>query len=328
MTDQPTYAQIIRDALATKAARSSRKRTTVPKGVVWMSNLGHPCPFYLWAQWHWPGETFSEESIGNMDQSTALAEVLKRRLMDAGFLVNSCEEVVSQQIEGLEIRGRLDCRLAGNGFPSRGGVPAEIKCYRSINQLNRLEDFLAGAPWEYKVPAQILGYLAANQETRGLVVLMDKATGEIKPIGADLEQHGWMLQTAYAVAGLAGRALRNGTEAPTLPEIDPTFCEECDYRSHCPLIKRCGPTTKADRTVRLRSVDADMAAVAMIENEKAAQLYKVAKDRLKAVINSANLWPDGLKTGRVVVLTNTAVTLTASHKMSVVRAAQPEGEDQ
>lgn len=298
-------AEQITTHLAEQAASKPRSGSTIPRGTMWASELGHACSFYLWARWQWPRKDQDAALAGRLAHSTAMGEVLKRRLMDAGYRIENAEEAVSRPLgEDLEIRGRIDCVLKGRDLP-RTGVPAELKCYQSIEGLSNLLHFaVADRHWLQKVPAQILQYLEAKGHDIGLLILMDKGSGEIRPIEVDYKVSGWLLHDAQEVLLRAWRAFKAQVEPPTLEAPDATWCGDCDYRDRCPLIKKTAWTSTGDTTVKVSSPSLDIAAAAYLEHAKSAAMFENAKKTLRELLDTGAIWPEEGKTGRVVLLTH------------------------
>ena len=199
------------------------------------SNLGHPCERFLYlliTQWEEqkPHDKTLQSifDLGNSIEEFAISQVIK-----AGFEIITPTKGRTGNwkidVKGGIISGREDLRIKDeNGHL----IPIEVKGLSptEFEKLNSVEDFLNSKRYTVRqYPAQLFLYLYKFEEEYGFFFIVNKLTGEIKPIMMKLNyQFG---EECLSKAERVYKAL----DEKKIPEpiCDPTVCEKCSLQHIC-----------------------------------------------------------------------------------------------
>lgn len=212
------------------------------------SNLGHPCERYLYLLLtNWEEQKPHEKSLQSIfDLGNKIEDFAIDQIKKAGF------EVITPlkgkngnwkiDVKGGIISGREDLRVKDeNGelipFEVKGLSPTEFE------KLNTVEDFLKSKRYTVRqYPAQLFLYLYKYEKEYGFFVIVNKLTGEIKPIKMQLDYN--FGEQCLAKAERIYRAV----EEKNMPEpiCDPSICEKCPLQHICGAVERISTDIEMD----------------------------------------------------------------------------------
>lgn len=154
------------------------------------SNIGHPCPRYLYLLIkHWDEQTphgATLQSIFNLGNK--IEEFAIQTLKDAGFEVVTPTGNFKIQLRNGIVTGREDVRIKDRETGEL--IPTEIKGLNAMDweKLNCMEDFLTSRkPHIRGYVAQLQVYLLKFEKPAGLFLLVNKQTGQLKFIDIPLD---------------------------------------------------------------------------------------------------------------------------------------------
>ena len=193
------------------------------------SELGHPCLRYLvFLRTKW--DQRSPYSVGTLLRflegqlhENAVIDLLRR----AGFVI--VEQQRTFYWEKYQISGHIDGKVMIEGKT----YPLEIKSVSPFiwPKLNSIED-MKRSKFMYirKYPAQMMIYLLLDNSERGVMLLKNKSSGQLKEIWVDLDYDlaEEMVQKAEAV----NRHIEEGT-VPNPIEYDEEICGQCPFVHIC-----------------------------------------------------------------------------------------------
>lgn len=199
------------------------------------SRLGHPCERYLYLLLkHWDEQKPHDRGLqGIFNLGNAIEDYAIERLKEAGFECLT-PTVRSWKIEKPLITGREDLRIKDENGDL---IPVEVKGLspQEWDKLNSIDDFLKSKKAYVRgYPAQLFVYMYKFAKDKGLFVLVNKLTGEIKPIDVymDYEYGEQCLQKAERIY----KALE--TDTPPESCDDMSVCENCNLQHICGQVKR------------------------------------------------------------------------------------------
>lgn len=199
------------------------------------SRLGHPCERYLYLLIkHWDEQKPHDVGLQHIfDLGNSIEEYAIERLREAGFECIT-PTVRSWRIEKPLITGREDLRIKDENGEL---IPVEVKglAPQEWQKLNTIEDFLKSKkPYVRGYPSQLFCYMYKFAKERGLFVLVNKLTGEIKPIDVymDFEYGEECLQKAERIY----KAVETDTPPDSCDDI--SVCENCNLQHICGQCKR------------------------------------------------------------------------------------------
>lgn len=199
------------------------------------SRLGHPCERYLYLLIkHWDEQKAHDVGLQHIfDLGNSIEEYAIERLKEAGFEVIT-PTVRSWRIEKPLITGREDLRIKDENGEL---IPVEVKGLspQEFDKLNTVEDFLKSKKHYVRgYPSQLFVYMYHFAKEHGLFVLVNKLTGEIKPIDVymDYEYGDECLKKAERIY----KALETDTPPDSCDDI--SVCENCNLQHICGQVKR------------------------------------------------------------------------------------------
>lgn len=203
------------------------------------SNVGHPCERYLFLLIkHWDQQkpvdvtTQCIFDLGNKMEEYAIA-----KLKEGGFEIITPTER-SWKIDDPFITGREDVLIKN---PETGElVPGEIKGISpfEFDKLHSVQDFLNSKKHYIRAyPAQILTYMWHFNKKQGFFFIVNKLTGELRPIELNFDKDKSLEQFCLSIMEKATR-VNKAVADDQMPEPidDMSVCE------HCPLAHICGHT--------------------------------------------------------------------------------------
>ena len=198
------------------------------------SNIGHPCERYLYLLIkHWDEQQPHDEGLQNIfDLGNSIEEYAIRKLKAAGLEVIT-PSVRSWKVENPLITGREDIRIKD---PDNGELyPAEIKGLSPYEweKLNSVDDFYNSKKYYVRAyPSQLLVYCWKFEKEKGFFILVNKLTGQIKPIEVPFD---WDRADALLKKGERVYEALNDPIGQLIPDAcaDITVCENCALRHIC-----------------------------------------------------------------------------------------------
>ena len=207
------------------------------------SRLGHPCERYLYLLIkHWDEQKAHDVGLQHIfDLGNSIEEYAIERLKEAGYECIT-PTVRSWRIEKPLITGREDLRIKDENGEL---IPVEVKglAPQEWAKLNSVEDFLNSKKHYVRgYPTQLFVYMYKFAKERGLFVLVNKLTGEIKPIDVflDYEYGEQCLQKAERIY----KALETDTPPESCDDIN--VCENCNLQHICGQVKRVPADVELD----------------------------------------------------------------------------------
>ena len=225
-------AETIKKALEETA---QSKITVYPVKNLSASRLGDPCERHLYLLLkHWDEVKPHDVGLQHIfDLGNSIEAYAIERLKEAGFEVVT-PTVRSWKIEKPFITGREDVRIKDEKGEL---IPCEIKGLSpfEFDKLHTIDDFLnSKKAYVRGYPAQLFVYMYHFEKEKGFFILVNKLTGEIRPIEVTLnyEFGEECLQKAERVY--------KAVETDTPPEAcaDINLCENCNLKHICGECKR------------------------------------------------------------------------------------------
>lgn len=206
------------------------------------SNLGHPCERYLYlllTKWEEQKPHDKElQSIFNLGNK--MEEFVIEQLKNAGFEVITPTQR-SWKIDKPLITGREDLRIKDENGEL---LPCEIKGLSPMEfeRLNSIEDFLNSKKYYIRAyPTQLFIYMYKFAKEHGLFILVNKLTGEIKPIDVYMDYN-----FGEAQLQKAERIYKAIDEKKT-----PEPCADCSVCENCSLQHVCGRVDRLPTDIEL-----------------------------------------------------------------------------
>ncbi len=212
------------------------------------SNIGHPCERYLYLLIkHWKDQkpvdvvTQCIFDLGNKMEEYAIS-----KLKEAGYEVIT-PTVRSWQIDNPYISGREDVLIKD---PETGELlPGEIKGISpfEFDKLNNIQDFLNSKKHYIRgYPMQLLTYMWKFNKEHGLFFIVNKLTGELKPIDLFLKDHEKLMLEMLEKATRVNKAVADDVMPDAID--DNSVCEKC------PLAHICGHSVQVPVDVEVDDV--------------------------------------------------------------------------
>ena len=210
--------------------QKARKIKNYPCHVNRASSLGDPCLRKLvYERTNWQDKLLYDVGLQLIfDEGNSQENIVIRDLMDAGF------EILDQQrafeIKDLKITGHMDLKIK---IPDDETLyPCEIKSMSPhiFDKINDLKDFQNPSyPWLQKYPGQLLLYMLACNEEKGVFILKNKSTGALKEIWLSLD---WDLaDELFDKAAKINAHIEAGTFPDRTDQLE--LCEKCYFRHIC-----------------------------------------------------------------------------------------------
>lgn len=200
------------------------------------SNIGHPCERYLYLLVkHWQDQKPIDTTTQCIfDLGNKMEEYAIQTLKEAGYEIITPVER-SWQIDDPFITGREDILIKDTDTGEL--LPGEIKGISpfEFDKLNTIEDFLNNKKHYIKAyPMQLLTYMWKFEKEHGFFIIVNKLTGEVKPIDLYLKDHeALMFQTLEKATRVNQAIARDEIPEP----IDDSMAHVCET---CPLSHICG----------------------------------------------------------------------------------------
>lgn len=275
------------------------------------SRLGHPCERYLYLLIkHWDEQKAHDVGLQHIfDLGNSIEEYAIERLKEAGYECVT-PTVRSWRIEKPLITGREDLRIKDENGEL---IPVEVKglAPQEWAKLNTIEDFFNSKKHYVRgYPSQLFVYMYRFAKEHGLFVLVNKLTGEIKPIDVymDYEYGEQCLQKAERIY----KALETDTPPESCDDI--SVCENCNLQHICGQVKRVPADVELDDELEnLINRKNELAAAKKEFEDIDKQIKTIVGEREKVVTGSY------LVTRKPV--TREAYTVEAStyHKINIKR---------
>lgn len=207
------------------------------------SRLGHCCERYLYLLIkHWDEQKPHDVGLQHIfDLGNSIEDYAIERLKEAGFECVT-PTVRSWRIENPLITGREDLRIKDEKGEL---IPVEVKGLspQEWEKLNSIEDFLNSKKHYVRgYPSQLFVYMYHFAKEHGLFILVNKLTGEIKPIDVymDYEYGEKCLQKAERIY----KAVETDTPPDSCEDI--SICENCNLQHICGQCKRIPADIEVD----------------------------------------------------------------------------------
>lgn len=212
------------------------------------SSLGDPCIRRLvYERTHWNEKQLHDVGLQLIfDEGNNQEKIVLRDLTEAGFEIYEQQRAFEER--DLQITGHMDLKIK---LPDSDRLfPCEIKSMSPniFDKVNTLQDFYnLPYQWLKKYPAQLLLYMLAANEDRGVFILKNKSTGKIKEIWIDMD---WDLTSAlYEKAARINDFVKDGTLPDRVDDLD--VCEKCPFAHICLPDKSFGPGFSAEEDENL-----------------------------------------------------------------------------
>ena len=176
--------------------------------------------------------------------------------------------------EPLELTGHIDMEIEIAGEWEL----AEIKSIHPnvYPRIERIEDFFTMKFHVFRAyPGQLYMYLFMANRERGLMILRNKSTSQLKPLWAYLFEHEEYAESLLQRAEKVNAALRDGTQ--NLAQLsDPDVCEECEFAARCAPPITFTPPLLAQNQAFIALLDrrGEVAGMAAEHSEVDAQVKK------------------------------------------------------
>ena len=209
------------------------------------SNLGHPCERYLYLLiTQWQEQKAHDKGLQSIfDLGNNIEEFAINQLKKAGFeVVTPVERSWKIDVKGGYISGREDIRIKDENGEL---IPVEIKglSAQEFEKLNTIEDFMFSKKHYVRAyPTQLFIYLYKFEKPYGFFVIVNKQTGEIKPIKMDFN-----FEFGEECLSKAERVYK-AIEEKSIPEpiFDQCVCEKCSLQHICGSCQRVSADIELD----------------------------------------------------------------------------------
>ena len=223
------------EAISKKLHDTTEAKITIyPCNNLRASNIGHPCERYLYLLVkNWEDQKPIDVTTQCIfDLGNKMEEYAISKLKESGYEVVT-PTVRSWRIDDPLITGREDILIKD---PESGELlPGEIKGISPFeyDKLNSIQDFLNSKKHYIRAyPMQLLTYMWKFNKEHGLFFIVNKLTGELKPIDLFLKDHEPLMLQMLDKATRVNKAIATNTMPE--PIDDQSVCD------HCPLSHICG----------------------------------------------------------------------------------------
>ena len=170
-------SKVINTNLTGQAINDEYEANNKPRTHLGLSEIGHPCPRYLWYCHHGYQKPTPEGRVLRLFKLGDLIEdQVVEDLRNSGFKVEGQQTIVEFEHEGLMLTGRTDGIITGL-VESKQPHLLEIKS-ASEKRFNELKKS-GYEEWDRKYKAQIHAYAAGLELNNILVVVYNKNNSEI-----------------------------------------------------------------------------------------------------------------------------------------------------
>lgn len=198
------------------------------------SELGHPCErFLVFRRTRWQDAILHDVSLQFLfDEGSLHEQAVLRELNEAGVPI--IEQQRDYEDKATLITGHVDGKIPVEG----AAYPLEIKSMSPYiwQRIETVDDLMTGPVHLRKYPAQLQLYMLLSNSEKGVLLLKNKATGQVKELWMDLD-----LDFAESLLKKAER-INAHVAAGTVPapiEYDEAICGRCAFQHVClPDVKR------------------------------------------------------------------------------------------
>lgn len=197
------------------------------------SNIGHPCERYLYLlikNWQ-DQKPINSTTQCIFDLGNKIEEYAIAKLKEAGYEVIT-PVIRSWQIDDPYITGREDILIKN---PEDGDMlPGEIKGLSpyEYERLNTISDFLNSKKYYIRAyPMQLLTYMWKFNKEHGIFFIVNKLTGEMKPIDLFLKDHEELMIQMLEKATRVNKAVEENKMPEPIDDMD--VCEKCPLAHIC-----------------------------------------------------------------------------------------------
>ena len=229
---------------------------------------------------HWQDKELWDDNVllifaeGNNQERQVLKD-----LADADITI--IEQQSPFEWKEYQISGHLDGVYVADG----NSIPIEIKSMSPFifNAINCFEDFKK-KPWTRAYMAQIMIYMLFKNIDKGIFILKDKSTGNLKQIEVDLDYE--LAESCLRTAEEINKHIANNTLPDKIKDIE--TCKDCKFKLICCPDINFGEELKIvdDQDYEKRVERSQELKESRDEYEK---LWKIIKDRAKASANNGVL---------------------------------------
>lgn len=232
---EPTTLVSIVETAWREATKRSKGRDVPPKRTYVYASGWRQCVRSMALDMLHPEDNdFDEDSLERMDQGDAFEDEVYAKLLQAGRLSDPPFKVAHgqrhfelQDRKGRKlISGKLDGALEISGF--RMPIPFEVKGGKSVERIERLEDFEL-SPWTRPMPRQLASYLLGTETPLGFFVLRTGALPRFVPV---------LLDDVLEMAEQFLKAAEIATEAAHGERKLPDYDRRLEVCSRCPHYDR------------------------------------------------------------------------------------------
>lgn len=209
-----------------------KKRKISPVHTNRASEIGHPCLRYL----YYLRTAWNEQPLPSLALQIAFEEGKLHEKAVLRLLEDANIEVIEQQrpfeIKKLRLTGHIDAKIRLN----KKTYPIEIKSMSPhiFDSIRDVKDFL-GSKYAHvkKIPYQLQAYLLLAEEDEGILILKNRASGEVKDfvVLRDIKMQGEIIKKCEKI--------NQYVEAQIVPEFQDDISE--DTCSLCPFVHICMP---------------------------------------------------------------------------------------
>ncbi|MEO0132613.1 MAG: hypothetical protein ABIK73_06785 [candidate division WOR-3 bacterium] len=194
------------------------------------SELGHPCLRYLvYCRTRWEDRLMPSDELQVVFNEGRIHErAVIELLNNAGIPV--VEQQSTQFWREFNLSGSIDGKILLDGR----AIPIEIKSVSpyTFEKINDVDDlFLAKQYYLRKYPTQMLIYLLLNNTDYGILILKNKASGQIKFIEIYLNSYLEVAEEAIKKCELVEKHIKGNTLPDQINDYD--VCGDCSFFHIC-----------------------------------------------------------------------------------------------
>lgn len=200
------------------------------------SNVGHPCERYLYLLVNnWDQQKRHDKGLQNIfNLGNKMEEYVIETLKRSGFEILTPVER-SWKIEDPLITGREDILIKDTDTGEL--LPGEIKGISpfEFDKLKTVYDFLNSKKYYIRAyPAQILTYMWHFNKTQGFFFIVNKLTGEVRPIELNFKKDKELETYCLSIMEKATR-INKAIKEEKIPDVidDASVCDNCGLSHVC-----------------------------------------------------------------------------------------------
>lgn len=224
-----------------------RKIKRYPQYVNRASSLGHPCErFLVYKRTRWNEELLYDEGLQAIfDMGNKVEDLVIGWLKEAGLRVYEQQQPFEDK--KVKLSGSIDLKVSLDGEEP---LPCEIKSINPFDfiTIKTLEDMTRSSKtWLQKYPAQMQLYLFLTGKEKGILLLVNKSSAEIREIEVTLDYD--YVDMLLKKAERINSHCENGT-LPERIEYSENGCGRCSFRHIC-LPDTSGAALEIDDNLKL-----------------------------------------------------------------------------